>query len=600
MGHVWDVGDDDGNDVVSSEGTGDEKSRRKNARLTSAAIDEPILEGSLHDGTLRIDRRRMMGMPYIARVDPDMFDDDGNMVRDKRYDFDDNDYVPPPDRDGGPVVEDGASEAKQKRPTKQLPTRVALDAIGLAHRMQSDLETVCMDFVRHFKEQTGETKLCLAGGVALNSVLNGRLARELGFESTFVPPYPGDDGIAVGCCAYGLFGRPPSSARAPDDDGDDGGTVPADAAVIAPPLWKGPVSPYLGPMPTPSSMRDAIEWGAPWLEVEIVADENERDNLIVDELASGGVVAVYNGRSEMGPRALGHRSILADPRKKGLVRFINEFVKKRESFRPFAPSCLAEEAGRWFDLGEPGEREDANVSPYMSMTAMVKDDKRELIPAVTHVDGSSRLQTVTSSAEPRYHRLISAFYRATGVPMVLNTSFNTLKGEPIVETPRDAIRSFLSSMGTIEMLVMGDYVIKRKDADVRRLLGEEKKGGKVTPPSFPRRAGSVNYKTTFTVGIGGEDDDDGVPSENSKTLVQMPNRPMHNDKDGGWFELLDDMEGQLLGICDGTVGVNEMMTQFTAMSLEENYDKITEADQFLLENIISRLVRLYEHSLISW
>jgi hypothetical protein len=236
----------------------------------------------------------------------------------------------------------------------------------------------------------------------------------------------------------------------------------------------------------------------------------------------------------------------------------------------------------------------------MSMTAMVKDDKRKLIPAVTHVDGSSRLQTVTSSAEPRYHRLISAFYKATGVPMVLNTSFNTLKGEPIVETPRDAIRSFLSSMGTIEMLVMGDYVIKRKDADVRRLLGEEKKGGKVTPPSFPRRAGSVNYKTTFTVGIGGEDDDDGVPSENSKTLVQMPQRPMHNDKDGGWFELLDDMEGQLLGICDGTVGVNEMMTQFTAISEEENYDKITEADQFLLENIISRLVRLYEHSLISW
>ncbi len=173
-------------------------------------------------------------------------------------------------------------------------------------------------------------------------------------------------------------GRPPSSA-----DDDDGGTVPA-VAVIAPPLWKGPVSPYLGPMPTPLSMKDAIEWGGPWLEDEIVADENERDNLIIDELVSGGVVAVYNGRSKMGPRALEHRSILADPRKKGLVRFINEFVKKRESFRPFAPSCLAEEAGRWFDLGETGGREDDNVSPYMSMTAMVKDDKRELIPAVTH------------------------------------------------------------------------------------------------------------------------------------------------------------------------------------------------------------------------
>jgi carbamoyltransferase len=536
----------------------------------------------------------MMGLPLIARVDPDMFDDFGNMIRDKRYDFDDNDYVPPRKvgDDDGPVV-GGGSEAGAPSPSKQLPTRVALDAIGLAHRVQTDLEYVCMDFVRHFKERTGETKLCLAGGVALNSVLNGRLSRELGFEDTFIPPYPGDDGIAVGCCAYGLFGGNAGIAKMQDDD--DGVIPPAS---IAPPLWKEPISPYLGPMPTQSSIDEAIEWGSPWLEVDTVADENDRNDLIVSELASGGVVAIYNGRSELGPRALGHRSILADPRKKGLVRFINEFVKKRESFRPFAPSCLSEEASEWFDLGERYGSSDYNVSPYMSITAQVRDDKRELIPAVTHVDGSSRLQTVTSSAEPKYHRLISAFFKATGVPMVLNTSFNTLKGEPIVETPRNAIRSFLSSMGTIELLVMGDYVIKRKDADVRKLLGEERKGGMVTPPSYPRRTGSVNYKTSFSVGDDDEDEDES--SGNSKTCVQMPDRPMHNEKDGGWFELLDDMEGQLLGICDGTVGVNEMMTQFTAMSEEENYDKITEADQFLLENIIRRLVRLYEHTFISW
>ena len=147
-----------------------------------------------------------------------------------------------------------------------------------------------------------------------------------------------------------------------------------------------------------------------------------------------------------------------------------------------------EEAGRLFDLGGPAGREDDNVSPYMSITAMAIEDKR-VIPAVTHVDGSSRLQTVTPSAEPRYHILKSSFYGATGVPMVLNTSFKTLKGEPIVETPWDAIRSFVSSMGSIEMLVMGDYAVKRKDADVRRLVGEEKKCGKVTPPSFPRSAG---------------------------------------------------------------------------------------------------------------
>ena len=193
--------------------------------------------------------------------------------------------------------------------------------------------------------------------------------------------------------------------------------------------------------------------------------------------------------------------------------------------------------------------------------------------------------------------------------MVLNTSFNTLKSEPIVETPRDAIRSFLSSMGSIELLVMGNFVIRRRDADVRKLLGEEQIGGVVTPPSLPRRAGFVNYKTTFSVGIDGEgnnhyndDNDDDSTKTVTKTFVQMPDRPMHNanDNNGGWFELLDDLEGQLLGVCDGTIGVNEIMTQFAAVSENESYDTITDADQYLVESIIRRLVRLYEHTLISW
>lgn len=339
----------------------------------------------------------------------------------------------------------------------------------------------------------------------------------------------------------------------------------------------------------------AIAAAAPWLEVETVPDEGRRHDLIVEELAAGGVVAVYNGRSELGPRALGHRSILADPRKKGPVRFINESVKKRESFRPFAPSCLAEEAGAWFELGDHAAARDDDVSPYMSLTAQVKEAKRELIPAVTHVDGSSRLQTVTPAADPGYHRLISAFHAATGVPMVLNTSFNTLPGEPIVEAPRDAVRSFLSSMGALEMLVMGEHVIRRKAIDVRTLLGEEGRDG-MTPPSFPKRAGAVTYETTFSAGLG--DDSEGV--SNSVTRVQMPARPIHNDKDGGWFDILDDLEGELLGICDGTVGVNEIVTQFAAMAEEENYDRVTQTDQLVAENIIQRLVRLHEHTLISW
>jgi len=561
--HAWDINDENGEGKMKQ-------------RIIPEMIDAPIVEGTLYqDGGLKINRMTMKGMPFIARVDPDMFDDEGNMIRTKRYDFDDNDYQGPTNDEGGDKKGDNSNDGGESSPVseKQIPTKVALDAIGLAARMQTDLESVAMDFVRHFKEQTGETNLCLAGGVALNSVLNGRLSRELGFENTFIPPYPGDDGIAVGCCAYGLFGDKEKGEAAPK-------------------LWNEPLSPYLGPLPTSSEMAEAVAWADPWLDVEIVKDEKKRIDILVEEISSGGVVAIYNGRSEMGPRALGHRSILADPRKKGLVRFINEFVKKRESFRPFAPSCLAEEASDWFDLGDYAAAVDNNVSPYMSLTAQVKMSKRAQIPAVTHVDGSSRLQTVTPAAEPFYHKLISAFYKATGVPMVLNTSFNTLKSEPIVETPRNAIRSFLSSMGTLEILVMGDYVIKRKDVSIRRLLGEEQKNGLMTAPSFPIRAGAVDYQNTFTV-----DKDD---ISETKTLVRMPARPMHNDKDG-WFELLDDLEGQLLGLCDGTNGVNEIMTQFAAMSGEEQqFDKITDFDQVLFENIVRRLVRLYEHTLISW
>jgi len=503
--------------------------------LTAETINEPMFEGKLYkdvdDGGLQIDRSRMMGLPFNARVDPDMFDDEGNMIRSKKYDFDDNDYIPPESDDD----ETTASDNNNESPSKQLPTKVALDAISLSSRIQTDLESVAMDFVKHFKEKTGETNLCLAGGVALNSVLNGKLSRELGFENTFIPPYPGDDGIAVGCCAFGLYGL------------TNGDSASSDSEDV--PLWSEPLSPYLGPMPTNSEIQEAISHASPWLEVETERDESTRNDLIVEELSNGGVVAIYNGRSELGPRALGHRSILADPRKKGLVRFINEFVKKRESFRPFAPSCLAEEAHNWFELGEQAAAVSNNVSPFMSITAQVKEAKRESIPAVTHVDGSSRLQSVTPEAEPHYHRLISAFFKKTGIPMVLNTSFNTLKSEPIVESPQNAIRSFLSSMGTIEMLVMGDYVIKRKQANIRTLLGEEQKNGIMTPPSFPKRAGSVNYESSFSIEADSSDDNG---SSVSKTRVQMPDRPMHNEKDGGWFELIDDLEGQLLGMCDGT------------------------------------------------
>jgi hypothetical protein len=178
--------------------------------------------------------------------------------------------------------------------------------------------------------------------------------------------------------------------------------------------------------------------------------------------------------------------------------------------------------------------------------------------------------------------------------MVLNTSFNTLPSEPIVETPSDAIRSFLCSMGTIQLLVMGDYVIKRKDSDVRRLLGEKSADGIAVKPSNPKKTGPVSYQTSFTVV------DDEPPSP--KTKVSMPDRPMHDERTGSWYELLDDLEGEILGVCNGKVSVNDIMNQYLIMSDESMGESAQDEEyqEILFSNILRRLIRLYEHTLIKW
>lgn len=543
----------------------------ENGDLRPAQHETPMFKGNLWEEGFQIDRSLLKGMPLIARNDPDLFDP-VTMVRQRRYDFDDDDEVfqkPGNDEEGQ------ANDAPKK---KRRPVQVALDAISVAARVQEDLEKVTMDFVSHFKKKTGETNLCLAGGVALNSVMNGRLARELGFDKTYISPYPGDDGIAVGCVAFGLYGPNQSSSKR------------------SPPLWKQPLSPYLGPAPTEFQIKLALEAAAPWLEVETIRNEELRIERIVDTLEKGAVVALFQGRSELGPRALGHRSILADPRVKPLVRFINEIVKKRESFRPFAPSVLAEEAHNWFDLGST---DDNNVSPYMSMTAMVKKPKRALIPAVTHVDGSSRLQTVTAEAEPFYHKLLSEFFKRTDVPMVLNTSFNTIPSEPIVESPKDAIRSFLSSMGSVEILVLGDYVVRRKPADLRKLIGEGQDGsGRVIKaPVCPKRAGRVFFESNFSLRKGVTQEEEVTTT----TRVRMPDRIIHHESKNNWFELSDELEGEVLSICDGTNTVNDLMAYFTVKENDEGYtDEELEDSREIFQQITRRLIRLFEHGFLSW
>ena len=581
------------------------------SKIQPVRLEEPIVKGHLHaqegeETAIKINRGAMMGLPHCARNDPDLFAEDG--MRRKRYNFDDDGELyrepkPDPEKEARAMAKavnarmpgqqgnrnnnDGAEDDDEEeyKEVKRLPAKVALDAIALASRMQDDLENVAIDFVKHFKEQTGAKNLCLAGGVALNSVLNGRLSRELGFDQTFVPPYPGDDGVSVGCCAFGLYGNVVL-------DKQNSKATP----VKKPQVWRGPLSPYLGPFPTDSDLRMAIERASPWLDVETVRKDEVRIDRIVSEIEAGSIVALYQGRSEMGPRALGHRSILADPRKKAVVRFINEYVKKRESFRPFAPSVLADEADNWFELGGT----DPNVSPYMSITALVKENKRKLIPAVTHVDGSSRLQTVTEDNDPFYYGVISKFFRRTKVPMILNTSFNTIPGEPIVESPFDAIRSFLNAMGSVDMLVLGDYVIKRKEADVQGLLGEGRpQGTQILQAARPlKRTGAAEFKSSFELQRSRSND---VVSGLTKTVVRMPSRPMHHEPKNEWFELTDELEGELLSVCDGTNTVNDIMGFFTARpDGEPMTEELYKDTRAIFEQISRRLIRLYHNTFISW
>mmetsp|Transcript_23669 Transcript_23669/g.36526 ORF Transcript_23669/g.36526 Transcript_23669/m.36526 type:complete len:532 (+) Transcript_23669:1044-2639(+) len=467
------------------------------------------------------------------------------------------------------IVGEPLVDASYEFDEESEPDNLAKQAIALAESVQHDLEKVSFDFVKWLKDFTTEDNLCLAGGVALNSVMNGKVRRELGFENIFIPPYPGDDGIAVGCCAYGLFGNK---------------LTPSVKSAGAP-LWKKPITPYLGPIYNDDDVENAIEQALPWIEVSEVLSEKDRLEATASVIASGGVVAWFHGRSEAGPRALGHRSILADPRKDKLVKFINNAVKERESFRPFAPSVLAEHADEWFvDTAD-------NVSPYMSMTTLVRGEKASEIPSVTHIDRSSRLQTVTVEDEPLYHKLISAFHEATGVPLVLNTSFNTLKGEPIVETPEEAIRSFLKSMNSIEMLVLEKYFITRKNPDANELFESQRQDGLTVKRKIPVRAGPFMFESSGSVNYSDEENDDVVTR---RARIRMPDRILHDDRiNGGWVEV-DELDAEILGLCNGgEMGAQEMIEAFSDTDGNVIDDAIVQA-------ILDSLVKLYHFTFIKW
>src|SRR5580658_4347328 len=291
----------------------------------------------------------------------------------------------------------------------------------VAYAVQDACEMAMMSVVKVALEKTKSRNVCLAGGVALNSKANGKIVASGIVDKFFVQPAASDDGVALG------------AALAPYMDG--GGRLPMKAMRHA----------YLGPEFDDEAIESALKtYKLKYARLSDVAAT------AAELLAQGKILGWFQGRMEFGPRALGSRSILADPRDPEMNAKVNNAVKFREWWRPFAPSLKKEAAGEYL--------ESATDSPFMILTAQVRPEKRSIIPSVTHVDGSARPQTVEKDVNPLYWRLISEFGRRTGVPVVMNTSFN-LRGEPIVSSPTDAIRTFFSS--GMDALVIGSFLVEK-------------------------------------------------------------------------------------------------------------------------------------------
>ncbi|MEZ5841604.1 MAG: carbamoyltransferase [Hyphomicrobiales bacterium] len=324
--------------------------------------------------------------------------------------------------------------------------------MDLAASVQAVTEEIVLRITRDLARSTGIRNLCLAGGVALNCVANGKVLRDGAFERVYVQPAAGDAGGALGA-ALAAYYEHLGNERVVDNRMD---------------AMHGA---YLGPEFSDDDIADRLD--AIGARYRVVSDDALLSET-VDALEAGHAVGWFQGRMEFGPRALGGRSILGDPRNPAMQKTLNLRIKYRESFRPFAPSVLREDVSDWFEIEDD--------SPYMLMVADVKEDRRRQmsdaerslfgieklnvprsdIPAVTHVDYSARIQTVHEETNPRYHALISAFKQRTGCPVLVNTSFN-VRGEPIVGSPEDAFRCF---MGTeMETLVIGNCILRKTDQD---------------------------------------------------------------------------------------------------------------------------------------
>ncbi|MEK7773324.1 MAG: carbamoyltransferase C-terminal domain-containing protein, partial [Deltaproteobacteria bacterium] len=308
-------------------------------------------------------------------------------------------------------------------PARRPGTEYTQRQMDIAASLQHTLEETAFHLLRALRKNTHTDDLCLAGGVALNCVMNGKVAANTGFKRVFVQPNAGDGGLSLGSAFYFYH------------------------HMLSMPRKKHLISSSFGTDYTNGDVEAALaESGLKYARHDDIAPR------VAAHIADGRVIGWFQGKMEFGPRALGNRSILADPRRAEMRDYINSVVKHREHFRPFAPSVLEEDARDFFNLnGFP--------SPFMLLAVNVRSDKAARVPAITHVDGTARVQTVDRDSNPRYRRLIEEFKKLTGIPMVLNTSFN-LKGEPVVSSPRDAIKSFLATK--IDVLAIEDYIVEKR------------------------------------------------------------------------------------------------------------------------------------------
>lgn len=317
------------------------------------------------------------------------------------------------------------------RPPADLDTGCRLNQhyADIAASIQCVTEELLLGMVRQLYKETGLTRLCIAGGVGLNSVANSRILRETPFEDIFIQPAAGDGGGALGAALWAwnsLFGKPRSFQMS---------------------------HAYWGQRYSESEVAGFLRQNN--IRHKLIADDDRLMDTVVDHLRGGKVVGWFQGKFEWGPRALGNRSILADPRNPDMKDIVNAKIKFREPYRPFAPSVLADRAECYFDLARAAEH---MPTRYMLYVVPVKPAHHSTLPAVTHVDGTARLQTVFRDQNPRYYRLIERFGEATGVPVLLNTSFN-LRGEPIVTTPANAFSTF--SRSEMDAVVLEHFLVEK-------------------------------------------------------------------------------------------------------------------------------------------